>query len=204
MTGSLPLLHAAADSLQVSPHTAWHDDPTLSWINVGAELAIWVAYMSIPALLAFYVVRGRDLVLPRVLWLFVAFIVVSGFSHFMEAAVFWWPVYRLSAAVKLCTAVVSVATVVSLFSVLPRALAMRKLADAAARLERENEERRRAEERIVRLNDQLANSMRDLERLNQSALGRDEHLTELKRQVNQLSRELGRRQPYDLSFADGA
>jgi len=204
MTGSLPLFVATADSAQVPLENAWNGDPTLSWINIGAELAIWAAYMSIPALLAYYVTRRRDVVWPRVMWLFVAFIVVSGFSHFMEAAVFWWPVYRLSAAVKLCTAVVSVATVVSLFSVLPRALAMRQLADTATRLERENEERRRAEDRIVRLNEQLANSMRDLERLNQTALGRDEHLIELKRQVNQLSRELGRRQPYDLSFADKA
>jgi PAS domain S-box-containing protein len=56
-------------------------------------------------------------------------------------------------------------------------------------------ERKRAEE-------ELARHVAELERFNCLAVGREQRMIELKRQVNELSEELGREPPYDVSFAD--
>jgi len=43
----------------------------------------------------------------------------------------------------------------------------------------------------------------ELERFNQMAVGREQRMIELKREVNALARALGKPEPYDVSFADG-
>jgi PAS domain S-box-containing protein len=55
--------------------------------------------------------------------------------------------------------------------------------------------RRRAEEDLRLRNDEL-------EQFSQASIGRERQMIELKRQINGLSRELGREPPFDLSFAD--
>lgn len=42
----------------------------------------------------------------------------------------------------------------------------------------------------------------ELERFDQASIGREQRMIELKREVNALAQELGRKPPYDLSFAD--
>jgi PAS domain S-box-containing protein len=48
----------------------------------------------------------------------------------------------------------------------------------------------------------LRNRNEELERFDRAAIGRELQMIELKRQVNELARELGRAPPYDLGFAD--
>ena len=55
-------------------------------------------------------------------------------------------------------------------------------------------DRKQAEETLRQRNEEL-------ERLNQAAIGRELQMIGLKRQVNDLSRQLGREPPFDLSFA---
>ncbi len=55
-------------------------------------------------------------------------------------------------------------------------------------------EQKQAEEALRQKNEEL-------ERFNQAAIGRELHMIALKRQVNALSRQLGREPPFDLSFA---
>ena len=87
-------------------------------------MLIWLAYLAIPAVLLFFVFRRR-VPFPAIFWLFGAFIVTCGFTHLMEVVTFWQPVYRLSALVKVLTALASWATVLALVPVIPRALALR-------------------------------------------------------------------------------
>jgi hypothetical protein len=56
-------------------------------------------------------------------------------------------------------------------------------------------ERKRAEEA-------LAQRVLELERFHSLAVGRELRMIELKRQVNQLSEQLGKEAPYDVSFAE--
>jgi len=105
------------------------------WIHVIADLATWAAYYTIPALIAWFLSKRRDLPYTRLFWLFAAFILACGTGHLIEATIFWRPWYRLSALVKVVTAIVSWATVLALVPALPKALALPGLAATNARLE---------------------------------------------------------------------
>jgi diguanylate cyclase (GGDEF)-like protein len=106
------------------------------WIHIGSDLAIWAAYTSIPCALAYFVLRRKDVPFAPVFWLFAAFIFSCGATHLIEACLFWWPVYRLSAAMKIITAVVSWATVFALIRHTPAALELPGLAKLNAELVR--------------------------------------------------------------------
>lgn len=118
------------------------------WLHILSDLGVWSAYFAIPVLLVYFVRRRRDVPFPTVFLLFGAFILTCGSTHFMEAAIFWWPAYRLAGLLKLATAAVSWATVLATFSVIPKALALRSPAEL------EGEVRRRTEE-LARANDAL-------------------------------------------------
>ena len=55
----------------------------------------------------------------------------------------------------------------------------------------------------VRAEEELARQVEELERFNRLAVGRELRMIELKRQVNQLSEQLGRDTAYDLSILEG-
>lgn len=93
----------------------------LGWLHILSDLGIWSAYMAIPVVLGFFIIKRRT-PLPLVTWLFIAFIASCGIGHFIEATIFWNPVYRLAGVWKMCTAIVSWATVVALIPVVPKVL----------------------------------------------------------------------------------
>src|SRR5437763_11693411 len=86
----------------------WTDE--LKWLHVTSDLFIWLAYVSIPLVLLYFVRRRRNLPFSRLFVLFALFILACGFTHFVDALMFNYPAYRLSGLVKLLTAVVSWAT----------------------------------------------------------------------------------------------
>ena len=145
------------------------------WTHVAADVAIFGAYAAIPCALLYFAQRRRDVPFLPVFWLFGAFIFFCGFGHMVEATLFWQPWYRFSAVVKVCTAVVSWATVIALIPVVPKALALPGLAAVNAE--------------VARVNDDLKRSMRAM-------TGREGRVIELKQEVNQLLRELGREERY--------
>ncbi len=95
------------------------------WLHIGADIATALAYMAIPVVLAVLVMRRSDRSFSGIFWLFSAFIFACGMVHLVEASIFWWPVYRLSALVKVATAVVSIFTAIKLISLAPKLLQMR-------------------------------------------------------------------------------
>lgn len=113
----------------------------LGWLHILSDLGVWSAYLAIPLVLAFFTVRRRDLPFRRIFLLFVAFILLCGMTHLMEAIIFWWPAYRLAGMLKLSTAIVSWATVFALYRVIPSVLALR----SPEELEREINARIQAE-----------------------------------------------------------
>lgn len=130
---------------------AWHDEPWLGWLHILSDLGVWSAYIAIPLVLAYFLVRRKDLPFRTIFLLFGAFILACGTTHLMEAIIFYWPVYRLAGFIKLFTAVVSWATVVSLTGVVPHVLAMR----SPQELEREISARKLAEEALQQVNAEL-------------------------------------------------
>jgi PAS domain S-box-containing protein len=128
------------------------------WLHVLSDLGVWSAYFAIPGLLAYFVLRRRDLPFPTVFWLFGAFILACGTTHLMEAIIFWHPLYRLAGVIKLATAVVSWVTVAALVPTIPRALALR----SPDELEREVTARKEAEGALQRANAELGRQVQAL------------------------------------------
>lgn len=127
------------------------------WLYICSDIAIWLAYFAIPVLLIKFVTQKRDIPLPSVFWLFGAFILLCGLTHLMDAAMFWWPAYRLNGFMRFLTACVSWLTVFSIVKILPQAFALKstreleveiaarkkvekKLNEYAIELERKNKE----------------------------------------------------------------
>lgn len=102
------------------------------WTHIIADVAVFGAYVAIPIALAYFVRRRTDVPFPRLFWLFSAFILSCGLTHLIEATIFWHPWYRFSALVKVCTAVVSWATVAAMLPVIPKALRFRSPAELEA------------------------------------------------------------------------
>ena len=121
--------------------------PGLLLLHVVSDAAIGVAYFSIPLALATLVRRRRDLAFGFVFWLFVAFIALCGTTHFLRILTLWVPAYGLEGVVMALTAIVSFATAVVLWVLLPQLLALPSPADLRAvnlRLVHEAVERGRA------------------------------------------------------------
>jgi chemotaxis family two-component system sensor kinase Cph1 len=70
------------------------------WLYILSDLMIWASYFAIPLLL-FRIVRERtDLPFIKIFWLFIAFILLCGSTHFIDTVIFWCPAYRLSGFVR--------------------------------------------------------------------------------------------------------
>ncbi len=95
---------------------------TLGWLYITANIATGFAYMSIPVLLYKFVKERKERVFNKVFICFILFIFLCGTTHFVDAIIFWVPLYRLNAVVLLLTAVISLITVFVLYHFLPKAL----------------------------------------------------------------------------------
>lgn len=93
------------------------------WFMIVSDISIFTAYLSIPILLVFILYRRKkDVPFKKFLALFAAFILLCGFTHLIEAIIFWEPVYRFSGFLKFVTGVVSWITVIALTQAIPIAL----------------------------------------------------------------------------------
>ncbi len=97
--------------------------PDTLWLNVGSDALIAACYFAIPVAL-YYFVRQRKAEIPYfwVLLMFAAFILLCGATHVMEIVTVWNPQYRAAGALKLLTGLVSLATVIMLIWIMPRAM----------------------------------------------------------------------------------
>jgi len=114
------------------------------WLYIISDLLIWSAYFAIPLTILKYVSRRVDVRFVRAYFLFAAFILACGSTHLLDAVIFWFPAYRLSALVRFITGVVSWITVFYLVRMVPVALSMK----SAEELEKEVRERERVEEQL--------------------------------------------------------
>ncbi len=99
---------------------------TDGWITIISDSLIFTAYLSIPLLLLFFLSKRKEVPYKKFLILFSAFILLCGFTHFLEVVIFWDPVYRLAGFVKLLTGIVSWVTVIALVQAVPIALTFYK------------------------------------------------------------------------------
>jgi two-component sensor histidine kinase len=131
------------------PHSyCYLGDSRLVWSHVIADSLITIAYFSISVTLGYLGYRGRREIPFH--WMFLAFglfILACGGTHFVEAVTIWTPVYILSAAVKLFTAVVSLTTAAVLPFTVPHAFQLVQQAKTSEQVTtklRASEERKEA------------------------------------------------------------
>jgi PAS domain S-box-containing protein len=112
--------------------------PFHGWLYIISDITIGFSYFMIPFILWFFLYkRKQQSLFTLVVTLFILFILSCGLTHFIDAAIFWWPAYRLSALLRFTTAVISLGTVIGLVKMAPRILNLKD----AHELERLVEER---------------------------------------------------------------
>jgi PAS domain S-box-containing protein len=98
--------------------------PGLIWLHVVSDALIGVSYYAIPLALAYLVTKRRNIVFGWIFWMFVAFILACGTTHFMDIWVLWHADYGIQGLIKAATAALSLLTAVMLWPLVLRALAL--------------------------------------------------------------------------------
>jgi PAS domain S-box-containing protein len=114
--------------------------PFHGWLYILSNLAIWLAYFTIPALLFLLLRKKKDLSFNSIFWLFIIFIFACGLTHLADSIMFWVPAYRISALLLFFTAIVSWLTVIRLYRILPELLALQTPAQVQAVLQKQFDE----------------------------------------------------------------
>ncbi|MEO1020086.1 MAG: histidine kinase, partial [Pseudomonadota bacterium] len=117
-----------------------------------------VACFSISVVIVVFVKRRSDFEYGSVAWLFIGFITFCGLTHLISLVTLWVPIYGLHGMVKSVTAIVSLASAIMLWFLLPKILALPSLRDLReknealglemARCQRYQQELKRTEERF--------------------------------------------------------
>lgn len=143
-------------SVDYLPHRfCYLAQPVLIWTNVLTDILIAVSYVAIFSALAWAVGKLRRLPeLRPYLWIFAsfgAFILACGVTHFMEVITVWWPAYRLSAALKVVCALVSIPTAVFFVWKVPGLVqSIRGILDLIANEQHTSEQLRKSQEFLDR------------------------------------------------------
>jgi PAS domain S-box-containing protein len=162
--------------------------PDLVILHVASDLAIGLAYFSIPLAILAFLRRRPDFEYRWVAYLFAAFIVLCGTTHFAAVVMLWQPYYGIDGMIKAATGLVSVTTAALLWPLLPKIIALpspRMLQETNHRLEAEIRERRAAEVQLRQARD-------DLERQIAERITIDQALRESLKEKEILLREVRR------------
>ena len=139
-------------------------EPGLIAIHAIADSVIALSYFLVPAALLIFVRRRRDLAFPWMFTLFAVFILSCGATHVLAVTTLWSPMYRLEGALKVVTALASIATAAMLFRLLPRLM----LIPSPEQLRVEIQERERAGREVIRMNLRLEEAAAEAETANRA------------------------------------
>ncbi len=134
----MPSLFSAGDFIPHGHCYLWR--PTLVWLHLLSDSVIALSYYTIPLLLLSFARQRPDIPFRQVFWLFGAFIIACGSIHLMDVWTLWHPTYWVAGGLKATTGLISIITAVTLFRLLPHALAMPSTAQLAAANERLQQE----------------------------------------------------------------
>lgn len=114
-----------ADYGEYMPHgmcLLWKPWLVLLW--AGSDLLIFLSYLAIPIALFTVLRRRSEVPNARLVALFAAFILLCGITHLFMIVTLWIPIYPFVGWLKLATGLVSAATAVMLFRLVPDLIAL--------------------------------------------------------------------------------
>ena len=189
-----PNLLRVAFNTKFLPHLyCYLGKPGLVWTHVIADALIALSYIAISATLAYVVrVSWKDIPFPRMFLAFGVFIIACGFTHFLEVVTVWIPVYVLSGAVKVFTALASLTTAV----LLP--LTVKPVGELLNQAKRSEEHRRLLESALSERNAAQATLQESHKKLEVAVQQRTHELAEINRQ---LKSEIAERNRAEASLA---
>ena len=164
--------------------------PEVLWLHVGSDAVIALAYFSIPAALLSLLLKKRNLEYHWVFFLFAAFIFACGMTHAMGIWTMWNATYRLEGVIKFGTGLVSIATAIALWPLIPKVVALptpAQLRVVNEQLQREIVERQQAEAALLVARDTLEQRVQ-------------ERTAALEKANLQLQNEMARRQQTEERF----
>lgn len=94
-------------------------EPWLLMLWAGSDLMIFTAYMALPLAIIMVLRKRPDLTHRGLVTLFAGFILLCGITHAMGIVTLWYPIYPFTAAVKLATGLISMATAIVFFRLIP-------------------------------------------------------------------------------------
>jgi PAS domain S-box-containing protein len=98
--------------------------PLLMMTMALSNALIAVSYASIPFFLIVFVRRRKDMPFTWVIFLFGLFILACGTTHLVHVIGLWWPVNWWQATVDTLCALISVATAIAVWPILPKLLSI--------------------------------------------------------------------------------
>ncbi len=142
---------------------SWQRDLLL---HVLSDTLIALAYFTIPVTLWVFVRRRADLGFRSAFVMFGVFIMACGVTHVMDVWTLWNPDFWLDGWIRAFTAVVSLATAVLLWRLIPLALALPSpdsLRRANEELRAEIERRQQYEAQLQAMNERMRLQIDELE-----------------------------------------
>ena len=161
-------LFGSVDTVAFLPHrTCLILREDLIWLHVTADALIALAYFAIPLILLYFDVHRKERFYSWVLILFASFILLCGLTHVMGIWTMWYPDYYIEGFLKMITAIVSIATALTLLPEIPKLLALRSPEELEAinlQLQREVSARSAVMTNLEDAVEQLTASNKELER----------------------------------------
>ncbi|MFN3305353.1 MAG: PAS domain S-box protein, partial [Roseateles sp.] len=133
--------------------------PGLLWTMVSADMAIALAYFSIPLVISSYARQRPQVNLGRLATLFAVFIFACGVTHVLDVWTIWRPDYELQTAGKVFTAGASVLTAAVAWRLMPTLLSLpsvQEMREANEALRQEMARRHSAEDHWLEAEQGLA------------------------------------------------
>lgn len=109
---------------------------TLLWLHVASDILITLSYYSIPLSLAYFIRNRKGLPYAWLITMGALFILACGTTHLMSAVLIWIPLYWLDGYLKAFTAIISVATAIAMWKMIPLALKLPTTAELLAEQEK--------------------------------------------------------------------
>lgn len=99
-------------------------EPWLVFLWAGSDLLIFLSYTAIPVALLMVLRKRTEVPQHSLVVLFASFILLCGITHFFMIVTLWVPIYPFVAWIKLATGLVSIATAIMLFKLVPDLIAL--------------------------------------------------------------------------------